>query len=107
MLILEVTAPTPIVPSFGIFENLAQYGALGIIVLAMGAALWYLLKRMMKTEDELKEKLDTLQSEMNNYIRNDQSKLKEVIENNSRAMNDLKEVVMELRYSEKSKARAK
>jgi hypothetical protein len=107
MLILEVTASTPIVPSFGIFETLAQYGALGIVVLAMGAALWYLLKRMMKTEDELKEKLDTLQSEMNNYIRNDQSKLKEVIENNSRAMNDLKEVVMELRYSEKSKARAK
>ena len=45
------------VESFGVFETLSQYGALGVITLAMGAALWFLLKRMLATEDELKKKV--------------------------------------------------
>mgnify|MGYP003340848538 CR=1 FL=1 len=35
------------VPSFGIFETLTQYGALGVITLGLGAALWFLLKRQI------------------------------------------------------------
>ena len=29
------------VESFGVFETLSQYGALGVITLALGAALWF------------------------------------------------------------------
>ena len=97
----EATAKTtaPAVPSFGVFDTLIQYGALGAVALAMGAALWFLLKRMIKTEDTLVAKVDSLQKEMNDYIRNDQSKMREVIEHNSRAMTDLKEIIYSMKYS--------
>lgn len=85
------------ISSFGIFDTLIQYGALGIVTIAMGAALWFLLKRMIKTEDKLIEKVDSLQKDMNVYIRNDQSKMREVIEHNSRAMNDLKEIIISMK----------
>ncbi len=52
------------VSSFGIFDTLIQYGALGLVAIAMGAALWFLLKRMIKTEDKLIEKVDLLQKDM-------------------------------------------
>ena len=95
----EATAKTtaPAVPSFGVFDTLIQYGALGAVAFAMGAALWFLLKRMIKSEDKLIEKVDLLQKDMNEYIRNDQSKMREVIEHNSRAMNDLKEIIMSMK----------
>ena len=47
------------VESFGVFETLTQYGALGVIVLALGAVLWYMLKRQLASEDMLKTKVDS------------------------------------------------
>jgi uncharacterized protein HemX len=52
-----------VVPSFGIFEQLTQYGALGIIVLALGAAGWYLLKRHLDNQDRLNKKLQEMEEE--------------------------------------------
>lgn len=86
-------------PSFGVFDTFLQYGALGLVTLAMGSALWFLLKRMIKTEDALVAKVDLLQKEMNDYIREDQSKMREVIEHNSRAMNDLKDIIVSMNAS--------
>lgn len=52
-----------VVPSFGIFEQLTQYGALGIIVLGLGAAGWYLLKRQIDNQDRLNKKLQEMEEE--------------------------------------------
>ena len=43
--------------SFGVFDSLAQYGILGIFTLALGAALWFLLKRQLESEDQLKNSI--------------------------------------------------
>ena len=48
------------VPSFGVFEQLANYGALGLIVLALGAATWFFIKRHLDEKDRLQKKLDEL-----------------------------------------------
>jgi hypothetical protein len=80
--------------SFGIFESLSQYGALGIITLALGAALWYLLKRQLASEDALKAKVETLQTEINTYIRTDQNRVSDVIENNTRAFQELRDLIL-------------
>jgi uncharacterized protein HemX len=62
--VAEVTETAQqVVPSFGIFEQLAQYGALGLIVLALGAAGWYLLKRQMDNQDRLNKKLQEMEEE--------------------------------------------
>ena len=83
------------VESFGVFETLSQYGAFGVITLALGAALWFLLKRQIASEDKLKAQVDDLQKEMNNYIRNDAANMKAVLDNNTKALQDLKDIILQ------------
>jgi hypothetical protein len=80
--------------SFGIFETLTQYGALGVITLGLGAALWFLLKRQIASEDKLKNQVDTLQKEMTDYIRNDQNQIKHTVDNNTKALSDLRDIII-------------
>ena len=82
------------VESFGVFETLTQYGALGVITLALGAALWFLLKRQIASEDMLKTKVDELQKEVNECIRGDQALLRNTIDNNTKALQDLKDIII-------------
>lgn len=83
--------------SFGIFEVLTQYGVLGVVSIGLGAALWYLLKRQIASEDRLKQRVDELQRELNDYIRNDQSMLKSTVENNTKALQELRDLVLRSR----------
>lgn len=80
--------------SFGVFDTLTQYGALGVITLGLGAALWFLLKRQIASEDMLKTKVDNLQKEMNDYIRNDQAMLKNSLENNTKAFQEMRDMLI-------------
>jgi 3-mercaptopyruvate sulfurtransferase SseA len=82
------------VQSFGVFETLTQYGALGVITLGLGAALWFLLKRQIASEDKLKSQVDALQKEMNDYIRNDQNQVRQAIDNNTKALADLRDTII-------------
>ncbi|MFY7885252.1 MAG: hypothetical protein ACOVOV_10470 [Dolichospermum sp.] len=82
------------VPSFGIFETLTQYGALGVIVLGLGAVLWFMLKRQLKSEDDLKSKVEDLQKELNDYIKTDTSKIQTSLDNNTQALRDLREIIL-------------
>lgn len=82
------------VQSFGVFETLTQYGALGVITLGLGAALWFLLKRQIASEDKLKTQVDALQKEMNDYIRNDQNQMRQAIDNNTKALTDLRDTII-------------
>jgi hypothetical protein len=88
--------------SFGVFDSLAQYGILGIFTLALGAALWFLLKRQLESEDQLKKKVDALQQEINNYIRNDQSKILDIMENHNRILQELRDVILMNGYKSKN-----
>jgi hypothetical protein len=49
--------------SFGPFEMLTQYGVLGFAVLALGYLCWMFLNRLMKSEDDLKAKVNDLEGE--------------------------------------------
>jgi uncharacterized protein HemX len=81
-------------PTFGVFETLTQYGALGVIVLGLGAVLWYMLKRQLASEDELKRKVDDLQKELNGYIKTDAGKVQNALDNNTQALRDLREIII-------------
>jgi hypothetical protein len=81
-------------PSFGVFETLSQYGALGIIVLGLGAVLWFMLKRQLASEDDLKKKVEDLQKELNSYIKSDANKVQSALENNTQAVRDLREIIL-------------
>jgi hypothetical protein len=43
---------------FGVFNQLADYGALGVAVLALGALAWLFIKRNLDEQDRLRRKLD-------------------------------------------------
>ena len=83
------------VESFGVFETLSQYGALGVITLALGAALWFLLKRQIASEDKLKAQVNELQKEMNDYIRTDAMGLKNSLDNNTKALEELRNIILQ------------
>jgi len=82
------------VTDFGVFNVLTQYGVLGLTTLGLAAAVWYLLKRQLASEESLKKKVDDLQKEMNDYIREDQHKLMNIIENNTEAMRELRDLIL-------------
>lgn len=76
------------------FGILAQYGALGILILGLGAALWYLLKRQIENEEKLKARVDALEQDLGDYLRSDQGKMLQVIENNTKALKELREIIV-------------
>jgi hypothetical protein len=73
--------------SFGPFEVLTQYGVLGFAVLGLGYLCWMFLNRLMKSEDELKAKVEELEGE---YRENLEDKLTESTESSK----SLKEIVL-------------
>jgi hypothetical protein len=79
---------------FGVFETLTQYGALGVIVLGLGAVLWFMLKRQIASEDRLKMRVDELEKEIKDYMKNDQNQLRTTIENNTRAMESFRDILL-------------
>lgn len=81
----------------GIFEQLADYGVLGLLTLGLGFVVWNMLKRQLASEDSLKSKVDELQKEMNIYVRTDRDRVTQAVENNTKALNDLKDVILKKR----------
>ena len=52
-------------------------------------------------EDELKKKVDDLQKEVNDYVRNDAGKVQNALENNTQALKDLREIIIMSKSSRK------
>ena len=75
--------------SFGIFESLTQYGILGFAVLALGYLCWIFLNRLMKSEDEYRQRLEELEGEYRDDL---EKKLEESTEHSK----SLKETVLML-----------
>jgi hypothetical protein len=89
-----LSGPTP---SFGVFETLTQYGALGVVVIGLGAVLWFMLKRQIASEDKLKSKVDDLQKELTTYISSDAYKTTEALNNNTKALEKLQDIIISKR----------
>jgi hypothetical protein len=60
----------------------------------LGAALWFLLKRQIASEDKLKTKVDELQKELNDYAKNDVIRLTQALENNTRVVQELRDIII-------------
>lgn len=44
-------------PDFGVFGQLADYGPLGLVVLALGYVAWLFIKRYLDDNKKMKEEL--------------------------------------------------
>jgi len=75
--------------SFGPFEVLTQYGVLGFAVLGLGYLCWVFLNRLMKSEEELKSRVEELEGEYRDDL---EKNLEESTEN----FKSLKETILTL-----------
>ena len=48
---------------FGVFGQLADYGALGLAVLGLGFVAWFLFKRNLDEQDRMKRKMEELEKQ--------------------------------------------
>ena len=48
---------TSAAPNFGVFEQLADYGPIGLVVLALGNVAWIFIQRHLAEKDRLKEQV--------------------------------------------------
>lgn len=55
---------TTVTQNFGIFEQLANYGSLGLVVLALGAVAWYMFKRHIAEKDRMQAKIEELEKQL-------------------------------------------
>jgi len=54
---MDTTAVETIAPDFGVFAQLADYGPLGLAVLALGYVAWLFIKRYLDENKKMKEEL--------------------------------------------------
>jgi hypothetical protein len=54
---MDTTAVETTAPDFGVFAQLADYGPLGLAVLALGYVAWLFIKRHLDESKRLKEEL--------------------------------------------------
>ena len=64
MILLDSTAVATQASQFGVFEKLTDYGALGLIVLALGYVSWMFVQKKLKENEELKKKIEDLREEL-------------------------------------------
>lgn len=64
MVLLDSTAVATQASQFGVFEKLTDYGALGLIVLALGYVSWMFINKKLKENEELKKKIEDLREEL-------------------------------------------
>jgi hypothetical protein len=75
--------------SFGPFEVLTQYGVLGFAVLALGYISWMFLNKLIKSEEDYRDRVEQLEGE---YREDLEKKLDESTESSK----SLKETVLML-----------
>ena len=56
-LIADTASAAESTPDFGVFTQLADYGPLGLAVLALGYVAWMFIKRHLAEKDRLQEEL--------------------------------------------------
>lgn len=75
-------------------ESFMQYGVIGIIALLLGYFAWSSYNRLLDKNNSLERKVDALQDEMTGLLMEERDKMSKVIEENTRAINDLRNIIL-------------
>lgn len=58
---MDTTKVTPAAPSLGPYEALVQYGALGLVVIALGFVAWKMWTKNLEEKDRLQKRVEELE----------------------------------------------
>lgn len=86
-MILQINQPA-------VQNGLLQYGILGIVALVLGYFAWDSYRRLVDRNDALEKKVDALQEEMTSLLIEERDRMSKIIEENTRAINDLRSIVV-------------
>lgn len=78
---------------FGVFKALAEYGVLGLVTLALGFVVWFLLRRELNAEQKQRERVDQLQRDLTKYITEDRTDMIKVLRDNTEAFGRLEKAI--------------
>jgi hypothetical protein len=76
-------------------DSFLQYGVVGVLALLLGYFAWNQYTRLVKKNDELEKKVDTLQEEMMSLIVEQKDQLVDLVRANTEALRDLQKLVLE------------
>jgi len=79
---------------FGIFQSLTDYGVLGFAVLALGYLVWHFLQKLMKSEEDYRNRVEELEGQ----YRGD---LEKKLEESTESSRSLKDTVLSLLVKKK------
>ena len=96
MTILQAT-----VESSSIGSAFMQYGILGVLAFLLGYFAWQQYLRLVKKNDQLEEKIDTLQEQMLKILVEERDRLDTLIRDNTAALQELQKTIY--KYMVKSK----
>jgi len=91
-MILQITQPTSALTFFN--DTFLQYGVLGAVALVLGYFAWASYTRLVEKNDTLEKKVDALQAEMTSLLKEERDRMASIIQENTRAINDLRSLVV-------------
>lgn len=77
----------------GIQNYILQYGILGVITIVLAYVAFQQYQKLVERNDTLEEKIDKIQQEMNQLLVEERDRLSKLIEDNTRALNELQKVI--------------
>jgi len=83
-------------------NTLLQYGVLGAVSIILGAIAYTQYKRLLERNDTLEAKVDRLQAEMNELLVSDRDRMSQLVEENTKAIEDLRSVIITTLLSNRS-----
>ena len=75
-------------------STVLQYGILGIVAILLGYFAWNSYDRLLKRNDALEKKVDALQEEMTGLLIEERDRMGKIVEENTRAINDLRAIIV-------------
>lgn len=89
---------------YTIQTTVLQYGILGIVAVLLGYFAWSSYKRLIDRNDALEKKVDALQDEMTGLLLEERDRMGKIVEENTRAINDLRAIIVNTLIQNKREA---
>ena len=96
-LFLEAIIPN----SDGIQNYILQYGILGIITVVLAYIAFQQYQKLIERNEMLEEKIDRVQKEMNDLLIEERDRMMKLIEDNTKALNELQKAILNFMITNK------
>lgn len=95
--LLEIVVPN----SDGIQNYILQYGILGVITVVLAYVAFQQYQKLIERNEMLEDKIDRVQREMNDLLIEERDRMMKLIEDNTKALNELQKAILNFMITNK------